>query len=405
MTKLLEMVPERVENKWLENIRTEAMNTFRSVGLPQPKTEIWKYTKPRDLASDDFTTQLSQNAESFDSDFFLSAYKIEFFNGKLENISPDFPQSISIKNILEAGGLINKNISLEKYPFAALNTAFLENGIFLEIAPNVVLNKPIIFINKTNSPEENYFYNIHNLVVVGKNSSVEILEHYIYQGQEKSRYFANIVNEIFLQENSTLHHYKVQEEAFKANHLALNVVNVERNANYNACCIQMGGNLARNETKVLLQAENAQTQINSAYLMNGWATIDNTTYVKHLAPHTFSDQLVKGVVGGNAKGVFQGKIHIAKNCDKVEGNQLHRALLLSDTAEIDCKPELEIFADDVKCSHGAATGVLDEMQLFYMQSRGISEEDAKQMLIDAYLDDVLNKIYNNDIKDWIRNRV
>ena len=130
-----------------------------------------------------------------------------------------------------------------------------------------------------------------------------------------------------------------------------------------------------------------------------------TTDVEHLAPHTVSSQLVKGVVGGEAKGVFQGKIHIAPHAVKTEGRQLHKALLLTDTAEVDCKPELEIFADDVKCSHGAASGELDEEQLFYMRSRGIGEDEAKQLLIDAYLEDVLNTLPDTSVKQWFASKV
>lgn len=136
--------------------------------------------------------------------------------------------------------------------------------------------------------------------------------------------------------------------------------------------------------------------------MNGWATIDTTTDIEHLEPETYSSQLVKGVVGGDAKGVFQGKIHIAPHAVKTEGTQLHKALLLSDSAEIDVKPELEIFADDVKCSHGAASGELDEEQLFYMQARGIGRDEAKQLLIDAYLEDVFCRIASEPIRCWLQ---
>ena len=151
-------------------------------------------------------------------------------------------------------------------------------------------------------------------------------------------------------------------------------------------------------------AEQASAEVNASSVMPGWATLDTTTDIEHLAPETFSHQLVKGVVGGDAKGVFQGKIHIAKHAVKTEGMQLHKALLLTDTAEIDVKPELEIFADDVRCSHGAASGELDEETLFYMQSRGIGREEAKQILIDAYLDDVVNKVADTAVREWFRER-
>ena len=139
--------------------------------------------------------------------------------------------------------------------------------------------------------------------------------------------------------------------------------------------------------------------------MNGWATLDTTTDIEHLSPETYSSQLIKGVVGGEAKGVFQGKIYIAQDAQKTEGRQLHKALLLSDTAEVDVKPELEIFADDVKCSHGAACGELDQEQLFYMRSRGIGEKDAKQMLINAYFTDVMARIHNIKIQEWLQNEI
>ena len=189
---------------------------------------------------------------------------------------------------------------------------------------------------------------------------------------------------------------------FKANHVAYNCVEVEKEATYKAFCLQRGANIGRNETRVLLKDKGAKTTVNAAYMMNGWATLDTTTDVEHLSEETYSSQLIKGVVGGEARGVFQGKIHIAPHAVKTQGSQLHKALLLSDTAEIDVKPELEIFADDVKCSHGAASGELDEEQLFYMQSRGINREEAKQILIDAYLDDVISQIENENVKTWMK---
>ena len=182
----------------------------------------------------------------------------------------------------------------------------------------------------------------------------------------------------------------------------MNAVRAEQNASYKSFTLQTGANVARNETFVRLVAEQAAAEVDAAYIMNGWATIDTTTDIEHLSPCTYSQQLVKGVVGGDAKGVFQGKIHIAPQAIKTEGRQLHKALLLSDKAEIDAKPELEIFADDVKCSHGAATGELDEEQLFYMQSRGIGREEARRILIDAYLDDVISKIEDEKVAAWIK---
>lgn len=338
----------------------------------------------------------------------FEAYQVHFLNGQFIPIHPVLPRGVEIMTLMEAvvnqdaKPWLGKLIDLEHYPFAALNTAYMEEGLFINIAKGVKLTKPIIFVNHTSVGAENLFYNIRNLIVVESEAEAEFVEYYNYSGAEKSHYFANIVNEIYVERDAKFKHYKMQEEAFKANHITLNMVRVKGKGLYDAFCLQRGANIGRNETKVQLKEEQAKAEVNAAYLMHGWATIDTTTDIEHLAPYTFSHQLVKGVVGGDSKGVFQGKIHIAKHAIKTEGYQLHRALLLTDTAEIDVKPELEIFADDVKCSHGAASGELDENILFYMQSRGIGQEEAKQILIDAYLDDVVNKISAEPIRNWFK---
>lgn len=341
----------------------------------------------------------------------FEAYQLHFLNGQFIPIYPVLPHGVEIMTLMEA--VINQDakpylcklLDVEKHPFAALNTAYMEEGLFIRIAQNTKLEKPLIFINHTSVDNENLFYNLRNLVVVESGAEAELIEWYNYSGAEKSRYFANSVNEIFVNRNAKLKHYKMQDEAFKANHVALNLVRVKENGIYDAFCLQRGANIGRNETKVMLAEEQASAEVNAAYVMHGWATLDTTTDIEHLSPQTFSHQLVKGVVGGDAKGVFQGKIHIAEHAVKTEGFQLHKALLLTDTAEIDVKPELEIFADDVKCSHGAASGELDEETLFYMQSRGIGREDAKQILIDAYLDDVINKISSEPVRVWFKGMV
>lgn len=377
----------------MHNIQAEINRVVKAVS----KTEAWKYTKLYDLKDAAFTFESKLSKDVF-PDVGIEAYFIKFLNGKLVSIDKNMPEEVVI-NEKNKG----ENISLDKYPFAQINNQNENTGIQIVVKKGFVCDRPIFILNKTNS--EDLYYNLNNSITVNDKANIEIVEHYIYSGNLKSKYFVNAVNNIHVLEGAVLKHYKVQEEAYKATHMALNIVDVEASGVYESICLQTGANIARNETVVNLKNQNASCNINAAYIMNGWATIDTTNDVRHLSPYTYSDQLIKGVISGEAKGVFQGKIHIAKNAVKTNGYMLHKALLLSDEAEVDCKPELEIFADDVKCSHGAATGVLDEMQLFYMTSRGISIEDAKQMLIDAYLDDVLNKISNNKIYNWVKDRI
>lgn len=397
------------EITWLQNLRNLGRQKFAEQGVPSAKIEAWKYTKPRDLNADDFVMDSPVCHCEAISAIPFSCYQVHFINGIFNPAGSLLPDGVEVLPLIEAiilkaelRNYLGRLVDVEHQPFAALNTAYLNEGVYIHVEKNVNLKKPIVLVNHTNAGNQNLFYNLRNVIILEAGSSAILVEDYNYNGEVKSRYFGNHVNEIFLSAGAHLQHYKRQDEAFKAHHIALSAVEVKTGAFYQSFCLQKGANISRNETNVRLAESQAKAEVNAAYLMNGWATLDTTTNIEHLAPHTFSEQLVKGVVGGDAKGVFQGKIHIAKGAVKAEGKQQHRALLLSDTAEIDVKPELEIFADDVKCSHGAASGELDEAQLFYMQSRGISLADAKQILIDAYIEDVLGKIADESIREWFR---
>lgn len=398
------------EIPWLREFRANGRAVFEACGVPTAKTEAWKYTKPRELNADDYIVSLPQ-AEMSAPEVKLpfEAYKVYFENGIFNPAASDLPQGIEVLPLIEAvmfypeyRKLVNHRLASADFPFAALNAAYLNEGVLIRIDSRVEIKKPLAIIYHTDSRGQNLLCNIHNLIAVGEEAAAELVEFHCYSGELKSRYMANVVNEVYLNRDARLRHYKVQNEAFKACHIALNYVDVAGGGAYHSFCLQKGADIGRNETRVLLKEQGASAEVNGAYVMNGWATLDTTTDIEHRAPCTVSHQLVKGVVGGDAKGVFQGKIHIAPGAVQTEGTQLHKALLLTDTAEVDVKPELEIFADDVKCSHGAASGELDEEQLFYMRSRGIGEEEARQLLIDAYLDDVISKIEDEKIAAWIK---
>ncbi len=400
MDILLQHPQYNYDSPELKEIRRRGLETFQKHGLPTAKTEEWKYTKLRDLKADDYSQpSIGDTFAQIDFTAPFDCYRIDIIQGRIIS----FPQNISgveilpiAQNISAVGGVANA----AEHPFAALNEYYLDSGLSLRISGK--LDKPLWLNNHIFAEDKNYLCNLRNRIVCTKDSQSEIIATYTYTGEVKSRYFMNIVNEITVESDAVLKHYKYQNEAFKANHIALNSVSVAANGVYNSFCLQKGANIARNETEVFLLGEGAETKVNAAYMMNGWATLDTTTNIFHKVPHTRSSQLIKGVIGGDARGVFQGKIHIAPNAVNTEGNQLHKALLLSDTAEIDVKPELEIFADDVKCSHGAASGELDEEQLFYMQSRGIGREEARRLLIEAYLDDVFVQIENENIRGWFK---
>lgn len=409
----------------LEILREQGRAAFAEIGLPSPKTEAWKYTRVREVADADFVIEPTaeehcccgnhncgcehehNHCSCGHTVLPFDTYEIHFCNGKLKEDGFHLPDGVEVMSLLDAaadGELfahLNKSFEMNNFPFAALNTAYIEQGILLRVTRDFCPDKPIALINHTHA-ENKIFANMRNVIVLENGAKATVVEYYHYSGAEKSAYFNNIVNEIFIGRNALLNHYKVQAEAFKAVHITLNAVAVKAGGKYESFCLQTGADLARHETHVVLKEEQAETEVNAVYKMNGWATLDTTTDIEHLASYTHSNQLVKGIAGGQAKGVFQGKIHIAPMAEKTEGYQLHRALLLSDTAEIDVKPELEIFADDIKCSHGAACGELDKEQMFYLQSRGIAEDDARAILIQAFADEGINKIKDEKIREWIR---
>lgn len=398
------------EIPWLKDFRLQGQKFFIEKGIPSPKIEEWRYTKPSRYFNKDFVLSYGHTSlKKIEKKLPFDAYYICFENGVFNPAISDLPQGIELVPIIEAimfkPGLrdkIGKLLQASAHSFTALNAACLNEGVYLHIDSNVNITKPIALVYHATPINQNEMFCLRNLIELDKNSSASIVEYYNYEGAEKSEYFSNVVNEIYVAENSSLNHYKVQDEAFKAFHIAHNAVDIKQSGNYKSFCLQRGADMARNETLVHLSEEGAFAEVNAAYIMGGWATLDTTNEIKHLSPNTKSSQLIKGVVSGQAKGVFQGKIHITPNAIKTEGYQLHKAMLLSDEAEIDVKPELEIFADDVKCSHGSACGELDKEQLFYMRSRGIKEEDAKQLLIDAYLNDVITKIDDEKIAEWIK---
>ena len=412
---------------WLETLRRKGREAFAAAGLPTPKTEAWKYTRLRMLGADDFVLpkedeircscgceeeHCKHENRSCHQERPFPAYVLGFHNGFFRPPHPELPEGVEVMTLMEALQLedeaksrLGKLIELEKYPLAALNTAYLQEGLFINIRRDVRLDKPILIENCTHSGGQNLFFNLRHLIVVENGAEAEIIETYAYHGEPKSRYFANIASEIYVGRNAVLRHYKLQDEAFKACHVALAAVQVKEGGSYRRFCAQKGADVGRDEVVVSLREPQASAKVDAVYKMSGWATLDTTTDIRHLSSHTRSEQLVKGVVDGDAKGVFQGRIHIAPDAQQTEGRQLHRALLLSDRAEVDVKPELEIFADDVKCSHGAASGELDEEQLFYMRSRGIDAEEARQMLVEAFLDDALLQIENENVRNWLKGKI
>lgn len=398
---------------WLFGLREKGAMTFSKVGYPNSKTEAWKYSYFPTNVFDNLQINNNQHKCSkqcscnINNDIAYDNYFISVCNGKLKDHHFDFCKGLKVKPLIEAiydneiKKYLNKSFNMEKFPFASLNTAFIEQGIVVLVEQNAKIDKPL-YIHYSQKENNNELYCFRNIIIMESRSNISIIEH--FSGCDNTFYIRNNVNEIFISNEAKLNHYKYINEANQAYHITLNSVIEKSNAEYKQFCAIKESAFTRNETIIKLQDKGACANVDGVYKQNDKGLSDITTNILHLAPHTISNQLVKGILDNNGKGVFQGKIHVAPDAQQIEGYQLHKALLLNDNAEVNCKPELEIYADDVKCSHGATSGNIDEEQLFYLQSRGISKNDAKKILIDAFLKETFDCVSEPIIKEWLKNK-
>jgi len=391
---------------WLAGWRRAGAEAFRTAGFPTLKSEAWRYTPLHALIEGDFSVDAP--AAPFDKARLSgvvfgreAANRFVFVNGRLradlsalEKLSPgiellSFAEALAKRPEL-VEPLLGKAPGLAGHPFAALNAAFAADGYVLHMAPGITAETPIEILWLGSGAEKPPVYHPRNLIVLEKGAHATVIEHHV--GLCIGAYFSESVSEISLGEGAGLRHCKVQDESREAFHVALTGVGIAEGASYDSFVFSVGGRLARNEIHVALDGKRAHCRLNGAYLGRGEQVIDHTTVIDHLMPETSSKELYKGVLDGRARGVFQGKITVRPNAQKTDGQQMNRALLLSDKAEIASKPELEISADDVKCSHGATAGELDDAALFYLRSRGIPEDEARRLLVEAFLNEVIDAI-------------
>ncbi|MDD9926441.1 MAG: Fe-S cluster assembly protein SufD [Rhodospirillaceae bacterium] len=405
---------------WLDRLRADAQEAFRKSGLPTPRTEAWKYTNLRRLARTGFvaaeanqTIEVTTVPEGIVA--LEDAYVAVFVNGRF---APSLSSLDGLSEGVEATSLAAKlsadRTSLEgqfsdvtDLPMATLNTGLLSDGLYLKLDDGVALDKPLHLVSIGTAGEEPVSFHPRHLITAGAGSVATIVESHVGSGA----YFSNSVSEISVGDGAVLNHYKLQNEGPEAYHLAANLVRIADRAVYDNFVLQVGGNLARNEIRSEL-GERVECRLNGAYLACGEQHIDNTTFIAHAPPNSSSREVYKGVLDESARGVFQGKILVRQDSQKTDGHQLNKTLLLSPGTEIDTKPELEIYADDVKCSHGATTGELEEEPLFYLRARGIDPQTARGMLVAAFVGEALDEIqteapraaFQAVVDDWLESR-
>jgi len=391
-------------------LRETAKKALQKTGFPTLKTETWKYTNITPILQSNFDINTEESSCGHDccchereatSDF--PFIEIRFCRGKLHVEEYNTPKGLSVTPLPLAlyeddyKRYLFNSFDLEKHPFAALNGIYLEQGICITVEKNTKITSPVL-IKYNQNHCENLQTHLHNLIVMEKGSQLDLIEEIV--SDDGFSHLTNIVNELYLKADARLNHYKIQKESSCAHHLSLNAVKTQTNSSYMQFYFSNGAKISRQETFINLEQQGAKAEIYSAYKVKKDCLSDITTNINHLIKETFSNQYAKAVLQEKSAATFQGKIHIAPYAVKTAGTQLHKALYLNNDAQLNCKPELEIYADDVKCSHGASCGEIDKEQLFYLNSRGINQEKAKQMLINAHLEEIFSFIPNEKIKNY-----
>ncbi len=392
---------------WLAGLRDKGIQRFGNLGLPTPRAETWKYTNLRPLHKVDFTpAQVEEHPVSIDRAPSLlpeemGYHRLVFVEGHLR------PHLCSLGNLPEGAELDSLSGMLARdpgfleahlgqigqigdQPLMALNDAMMSEGFVLRLKPGVVLHQPLEIVHMGGASPQALAYHPRHLIAMEEGAQATVIEH--HSGLGDSPYFANHATEIALGPDTLLRHYKLQAEGSQGFHVSTLHGRLDRSARYDSFTLSIGARLSRHEAAIRLEGEGADCHLNGAYLMRGEQHCDTTTLIEHIAPNTTCREIFKGVIDDKARAVFQGKLVVHRDAQHIAGHQLSKALLLSDQAEIDAKPELEIYADDVQCSHGATAGDLDHNALFYLRSRGIPEAQARKILIEAFLGEAINAI-------------
>lgn len=380
---------------WVRALRDTGAESFAATGLPAPNWEGWQYTNLRllDPAYFTFPSVNVIDANLIPPVLVEGSYRVVLVNGQIQTGLSNLPSGAEIIPLLEAKGVDEYLVNigdLSAQPFKALNSAFVRDGFVFRLPKGAELDRPLEVLFYTQDGAASYPRVLYQL---GENSGAMVIERHMGTG----RYFANTHAEIVLAADSRLKLYRFVEEADAACHYSQMSLTLLKNAQFEGFSGSFSGALVRQECRMKLLERGVSCSINGIYLLRGRQSHDFTILADHFEESGHSAQHFKGVIDDQARAIFQGKIHVRRSAQKTDGYQSHHALLLSQDAENSAKPELEIYADDVKCSHGATSGQLDEAALFYLRSRGIPLADARALLIRSFLHQNIEKIQNETV--------
>ncbi|MGB0629874.1 MAG: Fe-S cluster assembly protein SufD [Alphaproteobacteria bacterium] len=412
-----EQVKDNLPGAWLSDVRRGAIRSFETQGFPTPRTEAWKYTNLNRLTRSGFdpSAEIAKPDTAAWSGLLVEgASRIVILNGRYDEDASDIgpqPDGVSVTPLSaavddtdpELEGQLATIAPTDGAPLVALNTAFMRDGVVLKLADGVQLERPLQVLHIVDAGETALAVHPRTLIVAGDNSAATIIE--TFAGAADTAYWTNAVTEIKVGRNASVSHVKRQTESVEAYHTALTQVRLGRDARYRSVALATGAALSRNETRVAFEGEGAEASLAGGALLRGRQHADNTTEADHTVPHTNSNQVFRNVLDDASHSVFQGGVIVRQDAQKTDSSQSNRNLLLSDGAQADTKPELQIFADDVKCAHGATVGDLDKAALFYLQSRGIPTDQAKSLLIEAFIAEIFDDLPEGPVGDHIADGV
>jgi Fe-S cluster assembly protein SufD len=400
----------------LADLRQQGADEFEQATWPGRKVEHWKYTSVQALK--DYESAVWADGSSISGEFVaerlisLNATRLVFVDGIFDTATSDaMPDGVCLfsQACKVATGVIESNLGkvagsvdpARRNLFASLNSAWTQDGLLIHVARNVVLEKPLYLVY-VSSAQSATVSNQRTLIVLEQSAGAQIIEHFLNEDNKVAEGgFVNALTEIQLEQNAQLHHTRLNLEHESASHIGAVHVNLMRDAVLNGFTLSEGSKLKRLDYQLNHCGQGASLNFDGVYLARHDQQVDYHTCIEHRVPNCTSQQVFRGIVGDRAKAVFNGRIHIFEDAQKTLAEMSNRNLLTSNTAEINTKPELEIYADDVKCAHGATISQLDETALYYLQSRGISPSQARMMLSFGFINELLSSVPDETLQDWL----
>jgi len=407
------------ELSWLRKLRQDGFARFSETGFPTLRDEDWRFTNVSAIAQTPF--RLVRNGDSLPSRKDLDPFRIAGVGCQLVFVDGRFAPALSSLGQMPAGVTVSSlarqlardpgalephlghYLNLQRDAFGALNTAFLEDGGYVHIAKGLVVEAPISLLFVSTAHDFPTVNHPRNLIVAEEHSQVTIVEDYVSLGGGEA--LCNTVTELVARDRTVVSHYMIEREHEKSFNVSTLRIQQGRASDVASHSVLVGGALVRNNVHPVLAGEGAECLINGLFIGNGRQHLDNYMLVEHASPHCSSRQFYNGILDGHAHGVFHGRIIVHKDAQKTDAKQTNRNLLLSDSAQIDTKPQLEIYADDVKCTHGATIGQMDESALFYLRSRGIDEASARRLLLVAFASECLDRMKEGPVRTHLENLV